>query len=75
MGLIITRIPKEIKPQKSEVHIGDSITITVLKVDGNSVSLDIKAPKPVNIVRGELLDNRGNFYEPVDYQDYLGRGD
>ncbi len=37
-----------------EIKIGDNVTITVLKVKGNTVRLGIEAPRNVRIVRGEL---------------------
>ena len=37
-----------------EITIGDNVTITVLKVKGNTVRLGIDAPRHVRITRGEL---------------------
>ena len=37
-----------------EITIGDNVTITVLKVKGNTVRLGIDAPRHVRIARGEL---------------------
>jgi len=36
------------------IMIGDSIQITVLAVDGNSVKLGITAPEDIRVLRGEL---------------------
>jgi carbon storage regulator CsrA len=36
------------------IKIGDSITITIVKVQGNTVRVGIEAPQEVNIRRGEL---------------------
>jgi carbon storage regulator CsrA len=36
------------------IQIGDSITITVLRMKGKSVRLGIKAPHDLNVIRGEL---------------------
>ena len=37
-----------------EIVVGDSVTIVVNKISGNRVTLGIKAPQSVHIVRGEL---------------------
>ena len=37
-----------------EITIGDNVTITVLKVKGNTVRLGIDAPRHIRVVRGEL---------------------
>ena len=37
-----------------EIQIGENITITVLKVKGNTVRLGIKAPRKIHVVRGEI---------------------
>ena len=37
-----------------EITIGDNVTITVLKVKGNTVRLGIDAPRHIRITRGEL---------------------
>lgn len=47
--LVLTR------KQEERIHIGDGITITVLKMRGSSVRLGIEAPSEVPVVRGELL--------------------
>ena len=45
---------------KQKIQIGKNITITVLRVQGNSVRIGIEAPGDVRILRAEL---------PVDFQD------
>ena len=42
------------KAQQS-IRIGDSVTVTILKVKGNSVRIGIEAPPTTNIKREELL--------------------
>ena len=42
------------RKQNQEIHIGDQVKITVLKVKGNTVRLGIEAPRSVRVVRGEL---------------------
>lgn len=37
-----------------EITIGDNVTITVLKIKGNTVRLGIDAPRHIRVVRGEL---------------------
>ena len=39
------------------IQIGNGITVTVLRVEGNKVRLGISAPDHVNIVRGELVED------------------
>jgi len=47
--LVLTR------KQNEKVCIGDSITITVLRMKGKAVRLGIEAPRDVNVLRGELV--------------------
>ncbi len=42
------------RKQNEKIVIADNISITVLKVKGNTVRLGIDAPRDVRIVRGEL---------------------
>jgi carbon storage regulator len=46
--LVLTRKPGE------KIHVGPSITITVVHVRGNQVRLGIDAPADVPLMRGEL---------------------
>jgi carbon storage regulator CsrA len=46
--LVLTR------KQSETIQIGDSITITVLRMKGKSVRIGIKAPHDMNVIRGEL---------------------
>lgn len=46
--LVITRRKGE------ELKIGDSVTVKILAMNGNRVSIGIEAPDDVRIVRGEL---------------------
>ncbi|MBS0623207.1 MAG: carbon storage regulator [Verrucomicrobia bacterium] len=48
--LVLTRKPEQ------KIKIGSDIIITVLKVQGDQVSIGIEAPKDQQIVRLELLD-------------------
>ncbi|MGD9856936.1 MAG: carbon storage regulator [Planctomycetaceae bacterium] len=38
------------------IRIGDSVVITVLKLQGNKVRIGIEAPRDVQITRAELRD-------------------
>ena len=48
--LVLTRKPEQ------KIKIGNNIVLTVLKVQGDQVSLGIEAPKDYAIIRTELLD-------------------
>ncbi|MCC7476006.1 MAG: carbon storage regulator [Pirellulales bacterium] len=39
---------------QEKIHIGDNITITVLRMKGKAIRLGIEAPSEVPVVRGEL---------------------
>ena len=49
--LVLTRKADE------RIVIGDKITITVVKIAGQSVRLGIETPDGVTILRGEIADN------------------
>ena len=46
--LVLTR------KQNEKIRIGDSITITVLRMKGKAVRLGIEAPHELSVIRGEL---------------------
>ena len=46
--LVLTRKNQE------QIRIGDNITISILKVRGNSVRIGIEAPRDIRVLRGEL---------------------
>ncbi|GAA4422902.1 carbon storage regulator [Bremerella cremea] len=46
--LVLTR------KQQQQIQIGEGVTITILKVKGNTVRIGIEAPSDVKIVRSEL---------------------
>ncbi|RUM65642.1 MAG: carbon storage regulator [Sulfurimonas sp.] len=50
------------------IVIGDSITITVVSVEGGVVKLGIDAPKEVNIIRSELLKEVENANKAASKQ-------
>jgi carbon storage regulator len=37
-----------------QIRIGDDITVTVLRVQGNKIRIGIEAPENVRVLRGEL---------------------
>jgi carbon storage regulator len=39
---------------QQQIKIGDQITVTILKVKGNTVRVGITAPREVRVIRGEL---------------------
>jgi carbon storage regulator len=50
--LVLTRKQKEV------IKIGDSITVTILRVQGHAVRVGIEAPRDVRVVRGELAASK-----------------
>ena len=50
--LVLTR------KREQKIRIGKDVVITVLKVQGDQVSIGIEAPKSLPIVREELLQNK-----------------
>src|SRR5688500_15002566 len=46
--LVLTR------KQQQQIKIGDEITITILRVKGNTIRVGIEAPRTVRVLRGEL---------------------
>jgi carbon storage regulator CsrA len=51
--LVLTRKTSE------RIVIGDSVVITVVRVEGHSARIGIEAPPAVSVVRGELLRGGG----------------
>jgi carbon storage regulator CsrA len=52
--LILTRKVDE------RIHIGNDITITVVRIAGGRVQIGIEAPSNVRVLRGDLADTGGN---------------
>ncbi len=48
--LVLTRKPEE------KIRIGDNIVISVLEIEGGSVKIGIDAPRDVQILRMEILE-------------------
>lgn len=58
--LVLTRKPNE------QIRIGDSITISVIRMKGNAVSIGIEAPRDVRVLRGELMPREMPSPTPAD---------
>ncbi|MCA9134449.1 MAG: carbon storage regulator [Planctomycetales bacterium] len=43
------------KPNQS-IRIGDSITVNIVRIKGNTLQIGIEAPREVTILRAELLE-------------------
>lgn len=48
--LVLSRKPGE------KILVGDSVTVTVVRIGPNTVRIGIEAPRDMNIVREELAD-------------------
>lgn len=59
MGLIITR------KQGESIRVNKDTLITIRRLSGNRVSLDIYAPKEVQILRTELEASQTNAFVPM----------
>ena len=68
--LVLTRKLQE------KIHVGDDITITVVRIKGNTVRVGIEAPSQVRIVRGEVLqkDVQAAGGQPEAVSDELAGG-
>lgn len=42
------------RKHQQQIKIGNDITVTILRIQGNTIRVGIEAPKDVHIVRGEL---------------------
>lgn len=60
--LVLTR------KSRDTIRIGDNVTVTILRVKGNTVRVGIEAPREVRVVRGELPDDfkEGGATEPEE---------
>ncbi len=61
--LVLTR------KQSETIQIGDSITITVLRMKGKGVRLGIQAPHDLNVIRGELAFEQAGDHSLVAQDD------
>jgi len=58
--LVLTRRPGEM------LHIGPSITVTVVEVRGNRIRLGIQAPEDVTVLRAELNKSSPSAFAAKD---------
>jgi carbon storage regulator len=47
------------RKETEQIVIGDDIIVTIERINGKQVKVSITAPPEVNIVRGELLEMKG----------------
>lgn len=59
--LVLTR------KKEQKIRIGQEIKITILKIQGNQVSIGIEAPKNTQIVRDELVVIEENKFSSEKY--------
>jgi carbon storage regulator len=45
--------------ETESILIGDDIIVTIERINGKRVSVSVRAPDEVNIVRGELMEMKG----------------
>ncbi len=57
------------RKREEKLQIGNDITVTILKVKGNSVQIGIEAPKSVRVLRTELVLPSGSSAQAFDSQD------
>src|SRR5262249_23278152 len=50
---------------QQQIKIGEQITVTILRVKGNTVRVGVEAPRAVRVVRGEL-PKAGETAEPAE---------
>jgi len=43
------------RKQNEKIIVGDNVTITILKIRGNTVRIGIEAPRDIHVMRGELV--------------------
>ena len=53
---------------QQQIKIGDQITVTILRVKGNTVRVGIEAPRAVRVVRGELPKNGAESEAPSEHE-------
>jgi carbon storage regulator len=46
------------RKETEQIVIGDDIIVTIERINGKRVSVSVRAPDEVNIVRGELVEEK-----------------
>lgn len=60
---------------QQQIKIGDQITVTVLRVKGNTVRIGVAAPRDVRVIRGELPKGTANEQPAALDSTTLGESD
>lgn len=42
------------RKSQEKIHIGDNVTITIVRIQGSTVRVGIEAPQNVRVIRGEI---------------------
>jgi carbon storage regulator CsrA len=45
------------RKSQEKIHIGDNVTITIVRIQGSTVRVGIEAPHNVRVIRGEISPN------------------
>jgi carbon storage regulator len=45
------------RKSQEKIHIGDNVTITIVRIQGSTVRVGIEAPQNVRVIRGEISPN------------------
>jgi len=53
------------RKQQQQIKIGDQITVTIVKVKGNTVRVGIEAPRDVRVIRAELPKESDEADAPI----------
>lgn len=52
-----------------KILIGDNVSVTIVRIGPNTVRIGIEAPRSMNIVRGELADERSSFPSAAEFDE------
>jgi carbon storage regulator len=61
------------RKSKETIQIGDQITISILRIKGNSVRIGIEAPGDVRVIRGEIASKHQDQHDTASASDMSGR--
>lgn len=51
------------RKEDESIRIGDDVTVTIRKIEGNRVLVAIGAPRAVKVLRSELVERQGSSVE------------